>query len=318
MRSGRLRGGRVEHAAHRARGSRRSRRRGRPPRPRAARPRRLQPRVRRRRGARSRPPGARAPRTARDPRRAAAPRRPRPPSPPAASRPWLHGGRPAARRGTRGTRRRHGTPRQLAQPLRDRAATDAARPAPARRAARRAARRSAVNATQPAAPRGRSAAPAATSTARQRRSVTIPSSRAAATWQSDTAIAPIARSAVGRGSRARRPTARTQRGSADSIAEQLEPAVGVAPLRHAGSSRTPLSVGAARRATRPTPRSGPKSCTKPNTTSAIVGPSATAIESAWCGSPRLAFSEPSIGSIDDEHVARLAEVDPPALLADRA
>jgi hypothetical protein len=45
----------------------------------------------------------------------------------------------------------------------------------------------------------------------------------------------------------------------------------------AGSSRTPFNVA-------PPPRvathssSGPKSCTKPNVTSAIVGPSATAIE----------------------------------------
>ena len=54
--------------------------------------------------------------------------------------------------------------------------------------------------------------------------------------------------------------------------------------------------------------SGPKSCTKPKKTSAIVGPSATAIESAKCGSPRLAFSEPSIGSITTSRSAD-AEVD---------
>ena len=62
--------------------------------------------------------------------------------------------------------------------------------------------------------------------------------------------------------------------------------------------------------------SGPKSCTKPNTTSAIVGPSATAIESAKCGSPRLALTEPSIGSITTS-TSVAAEVDDPALLADR-
>ena len=46
----------------------------------------------------------------------------------------------------------------------------------------------------------------------------------------------------------------------------------------------------------------PKSCTNPRRTSPIVGPSATAIETAKKGKPRLAFSEPSMGSTTT-HVA---------------
>ena len=40
----------------------------------------------------------------------------------------------------------------------------------------------------------------------------------------------------------------------------------------------------------------PKSWTKPKTTSSIVSPSATAIETEKNGMPRLALSDPSIGS----------------------
>ena len=133
-----------------------------------------------------------------------------------------------------------------------------------------------TNATCPPASRTISW-PAATSTARERRSVTIPSSRPAATWHSDTAIAPIARSRCAASASAS-PASATQRGSADST-----PSSSSRPRTRcsgsAGSSGTPL-----RRA--PPPRSAthsspaPKSCTNANCTSAIVGPSATAIESA--------------------------------------
>ncbi len=151
-----------------------------------------------------------------------------------------------------------------------------------------------MNATSPPASRTISCA-AAASTARQRLSVAIPSKRAAATWHSETAIAPIARNRWAVASSASTDSI-TQRGSADST-----PTTSSLPSRlrrsvNERSSGLPSSSA-------PLPRhathssSGPKSCTKPNTTSAIVGPSETAIESAWCGSPRLAFSEPSIGSI---------------------
>jgi hypothetical protein len=123
----------------------------------------------------------------------------------------------------------------------------------------------------------------------------MPSNRPAATWQSAAAIVPIARS---RCATSTSPSAdcSTQRGSADSKPTSSSlPSDAHRRSPTDGSSRTPFRVA-------PPPRvathssSGPKSCTKPNTTSAIVGPSATAIETQWCGSPRLALSEPSIGS----------------------
>ena len=126
--------------------------------------------------------------------------------------------------------------------------------------------------------------------------MSIPSNRPAATWHMAAAIVPMARR---RWATWTRPSAdsSTQRGSADSKPTSSSlPSDAQRRSPTAGSSRMPLRVA-------PPPRvathssSGPKSCTKPNTTSAIVGPSATAIDTAWCGSPRLAFSEPSIGSM---------------------
>src|SRR3954454_5939889 len=136
---------------------------------------------------------------------------------------------------------------------------------------------------------------AAASTARQRFSDAMASKRAAATWHSDTAIAPIARSrcAVSASASA---DCTTQRGSADST-----PSTSSLPsrVRRSPSSRSSVIPSSSA----PWPRtathssSGPKSRTNPNTTSAIVVPWATASESAKCGSPRLALTEPSIGSI---------------------
>ncbi len=63
-----------------------------------------------------------------------------------------------------------------------------------------------------------------------------------------------------------------------------------------GSSGSPLSVAPSPRCAHHSSRV-PKSYTNAKTTSAIVSPAATAIESAWCGIPRLAFSDPSIGSM---------------------
>src|SRR3954454_9394965 len=136
---------------------------------------------------------------------------------------------------------------------------------------------------------------AAASTARQRFSDAMASKRAAATWHSDTAIAPIARSrcAVSASASA---DCTTQRGSADST-----PSTSSLPsrVRRSPSSRSSVmpssSAPLPRQATHSS--SGPKSRTNPNTTSAIVVPWATASESAKCGSPRLALTEPSIGSI---------------------
>src|SRR3954454_8007988 len=136
---------------------------------------------------------------------------------------------------------------------------------------------------------------AAASTARQRFSDAMASKRAAATWHSDTAIAPIARSrcAVSASASA---DCTTQRGSADSTPSTSSLPSRVRRSPSAGSSVMPSSSA-------PLPRqathssSGPKSRTNPNTTSAMVSPSATATDSAKCGSPRLALTEPSIGSI---------------------
>src|SRR3954447_12170121 len=151
-----------------------------------------------------------------------------------------------------------------------------------------------MNDTRPPASRTMSCA-AAASTARQRLSEAIASNRAAATWQSETAIAPIARSRCAVSASASADWT-TQRGSADSTPSTSSLPSAVRRSPSAGSSRSPSSSA-------PRPRqathssSGPKSRTKPNTTSAIVVPSATARESAKWGSPRLALTEPSIGSI---------------------
>src|SRR3954449_10195083 len=151
-----------------------------------------------------------------------------------------------------------------------------------------------MNSKRPPASRTISCA-AAASTARQRFRDAIASKRPAATWHSDTAIAPIARSRCAVSASASADWT-TQRGSADSTPSTSSLPSRVRRSPSPGSSRMPSSSA-------PRPRqathssSGPKSRTKPNTTSAIVVPSATASESAKCGSPRLALTEPSIGSI---------------------
>ena len=167
-------------------------------------------------------------------------------------------------------------------------------------------------------PRARSAAPAAASTARQRLQrdhAVEPRGRRPGT--ASTAIVPIARSRwrglgerVGglarpsAGRRTRCPSSSSLPSRAAALAERR-----VERARRRARRRSP------RRATHSSP--GPKSWTKPNTTSAIVGPSATAIESAWCGSPRLAF-ERAVDRVDHHERRR----SPPkstraALLADR-
>ena len=164
-----------------------------------------------------------------------------------------------------------------------------------RPAARRAARRSGGR-PRARPPRARSAAPAAASTARQLSSETIPSSRAAATWQSVTAIAPITR-------RRRVPSSQlagggaTQRGSACSIPSSSSRPSGARRSGSAGSSgdavelralaarRGPLLAGAevvARTRTRRRP------------SSARRRPRSRARSAA---AARFALSEPSIGSI---------------------
>src|SRR3954447_13495998 len=151
-----------------------------------------------------------------------------------------------------------------------------------------------MKATWPPASRTISCA-AAASTARQRFSEAIASKRAAATWHSDTAIAPIARRRCAVSASASADWT-TQRGSADSTPSTSSLPSRVRRSPSPGSSRRPSSSAPCpRQATHSS--SGPKSRTKPNTTSAIVVPSATATESAKCGSPRLALTEPSIGSI---------------------
>ena len=106
-------------------------------------------------------------------------------------------------------------------------------------AGRRAAPSQAVKATWPPASRTISW-PAAASTARQLRSVVMPSSRAPATWQSVTAIVPIARRRwlVSTSASA---ASRIQRGSADSIptSSSLPSRVRRSPIE--GSRRSPSS-----------------------------------------------------------------------------
>ena len=51
---------------------------------------------------------------------------------------------------------------------------------------------------------------------------------------------------------------------------------------------------------------GSSSATQPTSTSSIREPEATAIDTQANGRPRLAFSEPSTGSIDDPHLAASA------------
>src|SRR4051794_682404 len=151
-----------------------------------------------------------------------------------------------------------------------------------------------MNATWPPASRTISCA-AAASTARQRFRDAIASKRPPATWHSDTAIAPMARSRCAASARASADWT-TQRGSADSMPRTSSLPSGVRRSVSDGSSWVPSSwAPPPRQATHSS--SGPKSCTKPNTTSAIVDPSETATERAKCGSPRLALTEPSIGSM---------------------
>src|SRR4051794_1372101 len=151
-----------------------------------------------------------------------------------------------------------------------------------------------MNATWPPASRTISCA-AAASTARQRFRDAIASKRPPATWHRDTAIAPIARSRCAASARASADWT-TQRGSADSMPRTSSLPSRVRRSVSDGSSGVPSSwAPPPRQATHSS--SGPKSCTNPNTTSAIVDPSETATERAKCGSPRLALTEPSIGSI---------------------
>jgi hypothetical protein len=136
---------------------------------------------------------------------------------------------------------------------------------------------------------------AATSTARQLRIEAIASRRAAATWQSVMASDPMERTRCAASSRSSA-ASRIQRGSADSMPSSSSLPSGVRRSAvFVASCRPPRKAPSPRSACHASP--GPKSCTKPKTTSAMVGPSATAIDRAWCESPRLALSEPSIGSI---------------------
>ena len=82
--------------------------------------------------------------------------------------------------------------------------------------------------------------PAATSTARERMIVTIPSSRALATWHSVTAIVPSARRRCDTASSSAA-AARTQRGSADSMPSSSSLPSGLRRSGSAGSSITPSS-----------------------------------------------------------------------------
>ena len=101
-------------------------------------------------------------------------------------------------------------------------------------------------------------------------------------------------------------------------AEHLELAVHRGARRHVGIERRAVeqrALAAPGDPLLPAARSRARSRT---TTSAIVAPSATAMESAWWGRPRLAFLEPSIGSTTTSGLpASRAEVDRAALLAER-
>ena len=262
------------------------------PRPRAPAARRLEARCRRRRAARPPPRAPRAARTGPGRRRAAG-WRPRAPPVPArfqsitrssvagsATRQRGTGGHaPRARRGVRaaitgecGIEVQRRGERVVVGDERD-----VRRPPRARSAARRRRR-----------PRG------------SRFSVAIPSKRAAATWHSETAIEPIARMrcavAVERVGR----TATTQRGSADST-----PTTSSLPSRSRRSADARVERRAVelapspRRATHSSP--GPKSCTKPNTTSAIVGAVGDRDRERVVRQPALGVQRAVDRVDDDEH-----------------
>ena len=142
-----------------------------------------------------------------------------------------------------------------------------------------------------ASPRSRtSSCAAAMSTERAGFSEHTASTRPAARWQSESASEPMIR---------KPPRNAVQLGG--DLGDQRGP--GRFARRGSRSPRPGRRRRAARRrAARRSPRVAvhsspvPKSWTKPNATSRISGPSATARDSAKYGMPRLAFSEPSIGS----------------------
>ena len=230
-------------AAHASRGSRRSTRRGR--RTPAAAARRAAPGRCTRRSALAR-------RSAQLARATSA--RPRPAIRPAPRRRAARSAR--ARRQSIISRRRHALAAARRAP-RARARGDDRRVRARGPAARRAGRRRAGKATRPPASRTMSCA-AAASTARQRHSVAMPSTRAAATWHSETAIEPMRADAVGvldeRVGGARPASAgRRTRG------DELQAPVGLAALGRRGRERAAVEAGAPRRAARTTPRPAPKS-----------------------------------------------------------
>src|SRR5437764_7619915 len=116
------------------------------------------------------------------------------------------------------------------------------------------------------------------------------STRPAARWQNERASEPMIRSRCARSATfgASRATSDVRVASKERISTSSfgRTAPSGSLLSHAPSPRR--AVHSSRE---------PKSCTKPNTTSSIVSPSATAIESEKKGMPRFALSDPSIGSM---------------------
>jgi SAM-dependent methyltransferase len=132
---------------------------------------------------------------------------------------------------------------------------------------------------------------AAQSTERVGASVAAASKRPAATWQSESATDPRPRRRAAPVASSAAAWRATSRGCADSM-----PSTSIRPSRARGGSRAPSrKLPPPRRARHSSPC--PRSSTNPSSTSPIVGPEATAIDSANAGMPRLALRDPSIGSI---------------------
>src|SRR5438105_1591171 len=131
---------------------------------------------------------------------------------------------------------------------------------------------------------------AAMSTERAGFSEQTASTRPAARWQSESAREPMIRS------RCARPTTADAFSATDAVRVASNARISIRSFGRSPSSRWPLRYA-------PSPRdavhtsSVPKSWTKPKSTSAIVGPLETAIDSEKNPMPRFALSEPSIGSI---------------------
>ena len=146
----------------------------------------------------------------------------------------------------------------------------------------------------------------------------MPSKRAAATWHSEIAIEPSARSrwrAVGAGRRRPRPPSAgrpTRCPSTSSLPSRV-----AALARAPGRAATPSSVRAARRATATHSSSGPEVVARSRTRRRPSWARRRRRSRAqWCGQPALGVQR-AVDRVDHDAHGRVAEVDLAALLGDR-